>query len=79
MKIPKYIQEHIDMNNQLLKQADQHAQVVLTWYHNQLDKLNADESDIPDEEFSDIQENFKRIGIQMDLLQWMLLMRTESC
>ena len=62
MKIPKYIQEHIDWNNKLLKKADQHAQVVLSWYHNQLDKFNADESDIRDEEFSDIQVNWYSNG-----------------
>lgn len=58
MRIPKYIQEHIEMNNKLLMQADRHAKIVKSWYENQLDKLKADDSDIPDEEFSDIQENW---------------------
>lgn len=51
MKIPKYIKEHIETNNKLLSQADKHSQIVLEWYHRRLEQLNADDSEIPDEDF----------------------------
>ena len=54
MKIPKYIKEHIETNNKLLSQADKHSQIVLEWYHRRLEQLNADDSEIPDEDFSEI-------------------------
>ena len=57
MKIPKFIQEHIEKNNRLLAQANKHAVVVQDWYINQLKKLDADESELADEEFYDIQTN----------------------
>lgn len=66
MKIPKYIQEHIEKNNKLLAQADKHAMVVLRWYDSQLEKLNADESEICDEEFNEIQTNWGANG-EIDL------------
>lgn len=58
MKIPKYIRNHIEANNKLLQQADKHAQIVNAWYEKQLELLEADESSLPDEEFSEIQENW---------------------
>lgn len=62
MKIPKYIEEHIQANNRLLERADKHATVVLEWYNKQLEILNADESELPDEEFSEIQTNWRSNG-----------------
>ena len=62
MKIPKYIREHIDANNKLLAQADKHSIVVIEWYNKQLEKLNADDSEIPDEEFYEIQSNWRANG-----------------
>lgn len=66
MKIPKYIQEHIDANNKLLAQADKHAMVVTKWYERQLERLNADESEIPVEEFAEVQINWRNNG-EIDL------------
>ena len=57
MKIPQYIRQHIESNNRLLAQADKHSEVVLEWYNKQLEKLNAEKSNIPDQEFSEIKEN----------------------
>ena len=58
MKIPNYIKKHIETNNKLLRNADKHAEIVIEWYNKQLEKLNADESEIPTEEFSEIQMNW---------------------
>lgn len=66
MNIPKYIQEHIEKNNKLLAQADKHAMIVLDWYNSYLEKLNANESEISDEEFSEIQTNWRANG-EIDL------------
>ena len=66
MRIPKYIQEHIDANSRLLAQADKHAMVVMEWYDRQLERLNADESEIPDEEFAEVQTNWRNNG-EIDL------------
>lgn len=57
MKIPKYIQTHIETNNKLLIQAMKHSEIVLDWYNKQLGKLASGNSEIPDEEFSEIKEN----------------------
>lgn len=62
MKIPKYIQDHIEKNNRLLAQADKHAMIVSEWYNSQLEKLHADESELSDEEFSEIQTNWRGNG-----------------
>ena len=62
MKIPKYIKEHIEANNKLLAQADKHATIVLKWYDKQLERLNAHVSEIPDEEFYEIQSNWRVNG-----------------
>lgn len=62
MKIPRYIQTHIDVNNRLLAQADKHANIVLEWYNKQLEKLNADISKMSDEDFYDIQGNWRANG-----------------
>lgn len=61
MKIPKYIREHVKANNKLLAQADKHAQIVSEWYDKQLEKLNADASEIPDD-FYEIQSNWRGNG-----------------
>ena len=57
MKIPKYIQDHIEMNNKLLEQARKHSEIVLDWYSRKMEKLDFSDSGISDEEFSEIQEN----------------------
>ena len=57
MEIPKYIEKHIEANNKLLLKAVKHSEIVLDWYNKQLEKLKADNSEIPDEEFSEIKEN----------------------
>lgn len=62
MKIPKYIREHVKTNNKLLVQTDKYAQIVLEWYDKQLEKLNADAFQIPDEEFNEIQYNWMNNG-----------------
>ncbi len=62
MKIPGYIKQHIELNNRLLAQADNHSMIVLDWYNKQLEKLNADDSEIPDEEFYEIQSNWRSNG-----------------
>jgi len=62
MEIPKYIKEHIEANNKLLAQADKHSMVVIEWYNRQLERLNADDSEIPDEEFYEIQSNWRANG-----------------
>lgn len=62
MKISKYIKKHIEANNKLLAQADKHSMIVIEWYNKQLDKLNADRSEIPDEEFYEIQSNWRNNG-----------------
>ena len=62
MKIPKYIKDHIEQNNRLLAQADKHSIIVLEWYNKQMKKLNADDSEIPDEEFYEIQSNWRSNG-----------------
>lgn len=67
MKIPKYIKEHIEANNKLLAQADKHSMIVIEWYNKQLEKLNADNSEIADEEFYEIQSNWRANG-DIDIL-----------
>ena len=62
MKIPGYIKQHIELNNRLLAQADNHSMIVLDWYNKQLEKLNTDDSEIPDEEFYEIQSNWRANG-----------------
>lgn len=62
MKIPKYIREHIEANNKLLAQADKHSEVVKEWYDKQLEKLNADSSEIHDEDFYEIKSNWRDNG-----------------
>jgi len=62
MEIPKYIKEHIEANNKLLAQTDKHSMVVIEWYNRQLEKLDADDSEIPDEEFYEIQSNWRANG-----------------
>lgn len=62
MKILKYIEEHIDANNKLLVQADKHSMIVLEWYRKQLEKLKVDDSEIPDEDFSEIKCNWYNNG-----------------
>ncbi len=57
MKIPKYIQEHIEKNNLLLEKAYKHAVIVENWYYYQLEKLNKNETDICEEKFGDIKIN----------------------
>ena len=36
IKIPKYIEAHIEANNRLLMQATKHSEIVLDWYSKQL-------------------------------------------
>lgn len=36
--------------------------IVLDWYNKQLEKLNTDDSEIPDEEFYEIQSNWRSNG-----------------
>lgn len=62
MKIPGYIKQHIELNNRLLAQADNHSMIVLDWYNKQLEKLNTDDSEIPDKEFYEIQSNWRANG-----------------
>lgn len=62
MKIPGYIKQHIELNNRLLAQADNHSMIVLDWYNKQLEKLNTDDSEILDEEFYEIQSNWRSNG-----------------
>lgn len=62
MKIPKYIQEHIEANNKLLAKADKHAMIVLKWYNNQFDRLSADNPEVSDEDLSEIQTNWRGNG-----------------
>lgn len=57
MKIPKYIQAHIEANNKLLEQAHKHSEIVLDWYSKKMEKLDFGDSEISDDEFSEIQEN----------------------
>lgn len=62
MRIPKYIEDHIEANNKLLSQADKHSMIVIEWYNKQLEKLNADASEISDEDFYEIQSNWRANG-----------------
>ncbi len=62
MEIPKYIKDHIEANNKLLAQADKYSMVVIEWDNRQLEKLNADDSEVPDEEFCEIQSNWRANG-----------------
>lgn len=62
MKIPGYIKQHIELNNRLLAQADNHSMIVLDWYNKQLEKFYTDDSEIPDEEFYEIQSNWRSNG-----------------
>lgn len=79
MKIPKYIKEHIEINNKLLSQADKHSQIVLEWYHRRLEQLNADDSDIPDEDFSEIKNNWLDSGeINISAIETNLKMLEEE-
>ena len=57
MKIPKYIQTHIEANNRLLEQANKHSEIVMEWYSKKMMEMNSGKSEIPDEEFSEIKEN----------------------
>lgn len=58
MKVPKYIQEHIEANNKLLLKASRHADIVMGWYEAQLEKLNSLECEIDDEEFFEVMTNW---------------------
>ena len=64
IKIPKYIEAHIEANNRLLMQAalpmqaTKHSEIVLDWYSKQLKILERSDSEISDEEFSEIMENY---------------------
>lgn len=60
--IPKYILEHIEKNNRLLVQAEKHSEIVNDWYEKQLKKLEAEESEIDEEEFAEIQNNWNGVG-----------------
>ena len=63
VRIPKYISEHIEKNNKLLEQADKHSRVVIEWYEKQLNTMGAESSPIPDDDFSDIQNNWLDNGL----------------
>ena len=79
MKIPKYIKEHIETNNKLLSQADKHSQIVLEWYHRRLEQLNADDAEIPDEDFSEIKNNWLNNGeIDISAIETNLKMLEEE-
>ena len=63
MDVPQYIKKHIEANNKLLIQASKHADIVLDWYNKQLEKMDADESEIPCEEFIEIKNNWESNGV----------------
>ena len=66
IKIPKYIEAHIEANNRLLMQATKHSEIVLDWYSEQLKILERSDSEIMENYFSNgmislmaIKENFE--------------------
>ena len=63
MNVPQYIKRHIEANNKLLIQASKHDNIVLDWYKKQLEKMNADDLEIPDEEFSEVKNNWEPNGV----------------
>ena len=63
IKIPKYIEAHIEANNRLLMQATKHSEIVLDWYSKQLKILERSDSGISDEEFSEIMDNYFSNGM----------------
>lgn len=62
MNIPAYIEKHVKANNHLLAKADKHALAVRKWYEKQLEKLNTKKSELPDDEFFEIQTNWRANG-----------------